>query len=410
MTKHEEFVALINEFKTVSPTISDEQRKGLLRRAFQQYNVPVDEAAEILEASGLVTGEKIDYFEVLGFSSQEFENKSESEITNEVIAVHKRLYSISLKAGGRPRADGRTEEQWRTVLNHARDALIDPQKRNAHLIFSDDQDESDDDVIETPQVPMHIDNMELIPGGQFQMGGSDEEALRDELPIHDVYVDAFYMDKYPVTNEQFKAFVMENPHWEKPTGFAKYLPIKHHDGYYLHHWGKDGFPREISDHPVVHISWYAAMAYARWIGKRLPTEAEWEKAARGGLDGKKYPWGNEIDAGKANYMKWRQKTTSVGRYAPNEYGLYDMVGNVWEWCLDEWDKSFYAFSPTDNPVCGESVEEIIRDYANSKSYHVMRGGSWYNSAEDLRIAKRSGAPPTYANANIGFRCVIPAKS
>jgi predicted NACHT family NTPase len=134
MSKREEFITFINELKMVSSTISDEQRKGLLRRAVQQHDISVDEAVEILQSSGLVIGEQVDYFKVLGLSSAEFEDQSESDIANRVEAAHNKLYRESLSAGGRVRPDGKSEEQWRTILNQARDTLIDPQKRNQHNV------------------------------------------------------------------------------------------------------------------------------------------------------------------------------------------------------------------------------------------------------------------------------------
>ena len=134
MSKREEFITFINELKMVSSTISDEQRKGLLRRAVQQHGISVDEAVEILQSSGLVIGEQVDYFEVLGLSSSELEDRSESDIANRVEAAHNKLYRESLSAGGRVRPDGKSEEQWRTILNQARDTLIDPQKRNQHNV------------------------------------------------------------------------------------------------------------------------------------------------------------------------------------------------------------------------------------------------------------------------------------
>jgi len=408
MSKRDEYIILINEFKTVSPTISDEQRKGLLRRAVQQFDIDIDEAVDILNTSGLVIGEKIDYFDVLGLSTEEMQSLDELAIANRVETAHKTLYSASLRAGGRPRVDGRTEEQWRILLNQARDVLVDPQKRHTHLTTLQDSEET---LIDTSTVPLHLDDeMELIPAGEFEMGGSDNEAFNDEQPVHTVFVDAFYMDKYPVTNAQFKAFVDVNPQWNKPQGLSKFLPAKHHDGYLLHHWHRNNYLEGQANHPVVHISWYAAMAYAEWIGKRLPTEAEWEKAARGGLVGKKYPWGDLIDTTKANFGKNIGSTTPIGEYPANEFGLYDMSGNVWEWCLDEWDEHFYVSSPSENPVASDSISGIINHYRDSKALRILRGGSWYNKVQNIRTAKRSAALPAYANSNIGFRCVKPIRT
>ncbi|MDE0087981.1 MAG: hypothetical protein OXU23_19820, partial [Candidatus Poribacteria bacterium] len=187
MSKRDEFITIIQAVRNASSTITNEQRKGFLRQAVQQHDLTVEEATGILDASGLVIGEQIDYFEVLGLSVPEFENQSESVITNRVETAHKKLYSESLKAGGRPRADGRTEEQWRTLLNQARDTLTDSQKRHAHLATL----EHAEDFIDTPPAPLYIDNMELIPTSEFKMGGSDDEAIGDEQPVHTVHIDAF---------------------------------------------------------------------------------------------------------------------------------------------------------------------------------------------------------------------------
>ena len=124
--------------------------------------------------------------------------------------------------------------------------------------------------------PSYTD-MVLIPGGEFQMGSDDSDAFDSEKPVHIVYIDEFYMDKYEVTNAQYKMFVDANPQWQKQN-----IPDKYHNGIYLKHWNGNNYPSGTGDHPVVHVSWYAAMAYAQWTGKCLPTEAEWEKAARGG--------------------------------------------------------------------------------------------------------------------------------
>ena len=239
--------------------------------------------------------------------------------------------------------------------------------------------------------------MVLIPAGDFHMGS---EAKDDEKPMHPVYVDAFYMDKYEVTNAQFKAFVNANPQWQKDKIDERFAR-----GGYLSHWNGNNYPHGKSNHPVTHVSWYAAMAYAQWAGKRLPTEAEWEKAARGGLVGKKYPWGNAIDISQANHKRYIGNTTPVGTYAPNGYGLYDMAGNAWEWCLDAYDGHFYARSPRRNPLAGEmTLREVMTNYQNVKTLRVLRGGSWFSTAQNLRVANRDGDAPTGAYSHGGFRC------
>ena len=195
------------------------------------------------------------------------------------------------------------------------------------------------------------DGMVLIPAGEFEMGSNDAEADNDEQPVRTVYVDAFYMDETEVTNVQFKEFLIENPRWQKGRVDARF-----EDGFYLFLWNGNNYPSGKGNHPVVYVSWYAAMAYAEWSGKRLPTEAEWEYAARGGLVGQKYPHGNTLTPGDANYGNNVGDTTAVGRYPANGYGLYDMAGNVWEWCLDEYDRDFYFTFPRGgvarNPLSG----------------------------------------------------------
>ena len=248
------------------------------------------------------------------------------------------------------------------------------------------------------------EGMVLIPAGTFQMGSTDEDAHDDEQPVHTVHLDAFFMDIYEVTNAQFKAFVDANPQWQKDN-----IDDQFHWGGYLHDWTGTDYPAGQADHPVVYVSWYAAMAYANWAGKRLPTEAEWEYAARGGLAGQKYPWGDTITAADANYWDSNiQDTTPVGQYAANGYGLYDMAGNVWEWCLDAYDADFYAASENSrNPIAGgEPVQELRENFATipTDTSRVLRGGGWYNSAQALRVADRDWGSPTGAFSDFGFRC------
>ncbi len=246
--------------------------------------------------------------------------------------------------------------------------------------------------------------MVFIPAGEFQMGSN--KGHPDEKLSHPIYLDAFYMDKYEVTNAEYKAFVDANPQWGKDQILRTY-----HDGYYLVNWIGNDYPIGEGNHPVVYVSWYAAMAYAKWVGKRLPTEAEWEKAARGGLIGKTYPWGDSIDATQANYYKNIDGTTMpVGSYPANEFGLYDMAGNVTEWCLDRYDANFYISSPRQNPIAGaNSIDEVINNFITLKNNRVLRGGSWLHIPENLRVSDRAWRTPTDTNPNEGFRCVKPVK-
>ena len=242
--------------------------------------------------------------------------------------------------------------------------------------------------------------MVLIRAGEFQMGSDDGHD--DEKPIHTVSVGAFYMDVHPVTNVQFKQFTDAQPEWSKDG-----IPDEYHDGDYLEHWKGNKYPAKKGDHPVVYVSWYAALAYAKWAGKRLPTEAEWEYAARGGLEGKKYPWGNSIDKDRANYESNVGDTTPVGKYAHNGYGLSDMAGNVWEWCLDEYDADFYKKSAKEDPIAGEDIPPVIDNFTSVKTRRVLRGGLWGSDVSFLRVAFRVSYIPAVTSNFDGFRCVSP---
>ena len=249
--------------------------------------------------------------------------------------------------------------------------------------------------------PDPYEGMVLIEAGEFRMGSNSGDS--DEKPIHSVHVDAFYMDAYEVTNAEYAEFL--NAKGKYVDGSITWLDIgaSHCRIEYVSrvYRAKAGY----ENHPVVEVSWYGAMAYAAWKGKRLPTEAEWEKAARGGLAGLNYPWGNAIDATNANYNSHVNDTTAVGKYAANGYGLYDMSGNVYEWCLDEYNGNFYSVSPAQNPLSGaNSIQWLLDNYTGVKCSRVLRGGSWNADAPLVRCAPRYGFTPTDTRRYIGFRC------
>ena len=247
-----------------------------------------------------------------------------------------------------------------------------------------------------PPVTPLTESMVLIPAGEFWMG---DDSKTNESPAHVVHVDAFYMDTHEVTNAAFQTFVMANPEWQKGN-----VPEQLATDAYLGDWDGNNYPEGKGDHPVTDVSWYVAMAYATSLGKRLPTEAEWEKAARGNLDRATYPWGDTIDDSNANYDSFGGSTKSVGSYAPNGFGLYDVAGNVSEWCLDVYDEDFYQDSPAENPISGESISWLVDVFsrAPADTLRVHRGGSWYDQASNVRPAYRNFAFPT---GTTGFRCV-----
>jgi formylglycine-generating enzyme required for sulfatase activity len=215
-------------------------------------------------------------------------------------------------------------------------------------------------------------SMALIPGGEFLMGGDDAP---DAGPIHSVQLDAFYMDTREVTNAQYFTFC-------QATG--RRLPF--YWGMHEFHAGLD-FP----DYPVVGVSWLDAQAYAGWAGKRLPTEAEWEYAARGGLAGRNFPVGDDIDATGANFSSLG--TVRVGSYAPNRFGLYDMAGNVGEWVADRYDSQYYRTSPNRNPKG-----------PTEGTYSVVRGGGWFAGKWCNRVYVRVCLKQSWVDFNVGFRC------
>jgi formylglycine-generating enzyme required for sulfatase activity len=223
--------------------------------------------------------------------------------------------------------------------------------------------------------------MVLVPAGPFTMGS--EDSGKDEKPLHRVHLEAFYMDQYEVTTKQFARFLEKSG--RKP-------PDK---------WTSVRLP-QLGDRPVVGVDWYDADAYCRWAGRRLPTEAEWEKAARGS-EMRAFPWGEERpNASLANFDKscilcnvYEEVLKPVGGYEKGKspYGIYDMAGNVQEWTADWYDEWYYKSSPNRNPT-GPSQ-------GLSK---VVRGGSWLSRRMLLRSALRNWESPTNRLAHTGFRC------
>jgi sulfatase modifying factor 1 len=220
-------------------------------------------------------------------------------------------------------------------------------------------------------------DMVLISGGDFIMGKNSSNPT-DWQPEHQVSINAFYMDKYEVTNKQYYEFCIQtkNP-----------LP---------EFWGSSQFKCSLDypDHPVVGVSCIDAEKYAKWTGKRLPTEAEWEYAARGGLQNKNFPWGNQIDSTKANYGKKYKTTLKVGTFKPNGYGLYDISGNVWEWTSDFYGDNYYINSPNKNPKGPPQGR-----------FKVIRGGSWHSGGMCQQTYYRNGLPISWVDFAVGFRCV-----
>jgi len=254
--------------------------------------------------------------------------------------------------------------------------------------------------------------MVKIRGGTFQMGIDAAQIpglvktfnihapqlFRDEVPRHSVTLDDFYIDEYLVTNTQFKVFTDANPEWQ-PDRIRSEL----HNGTYLNHWADSATFTTKANHPVVNVSWYAAVAYCRWAGKRLPTEAEWEYAARGGLD-TLFPWGNQpVDRTRANFSGSGLGTTSpVGTYAANGYGLFDMAGNVWEFLGDEWKP--YPATPQKDPVAGGDLFLDGTAFLTVKTRRVIRGGSFAGEPVNYWVEYRDSHPPDGAREFVGFRC------
>jgi formylglycine-generating enzyme required for sulfatase activity len=248
-----------------------------------------------------------------------------------------------------------------------------------------------------------------VPAGEFLMGS--DEGADDERPSHPVMVDAFYMSAHPVTVAQYAEFTKESgyavptirdlPMVVTPAQEAAFRELA---AAYIWRGGEP--PNEHARHPVTLVTHADATAYCRWLSGRvgrmvrLPTEAEWERAARGGRDGTRYPWGDDVDASRANFLpdpalKRHRGTRPVGCYPPNDLQLYDMAGNVWQWVADWYRVDAYRSGDSRNPR-GPS----------SGALRVVRGGSWVtHDVDQLRCAHRHKVPPDTYVYSIGFRVV-----
>ncbi len=247
------------------------------------------------------------------------------------------------------------------------------------------------------------EDMVLIPAGEFIMGTDSEGANADQKPAHQVYLDAFYIDKYEVTNAQYEEFILAGGYKKREFWTGEGRDFIQKFQFDAGEWHKIETPMQYGensvstepDHPVIGVSWYEANAYATWAGKRLPTEAEWEKAARG-TDGQIYPWGNEMDFSKLRYFPHVTKLQAVGSFpgGTSPHGVMDMAGSVWEWCADWYSESYYPQGSRKNPKGPDSGK-----------FRVLRGGGWDSIRIQLRCPYRYYEPEGRRTYNVGFRCV-----
>ncbi|TFH22396.1 MAG: hypothetical protein E4H10_13840 [Bacteroidia bacterium] len=222
------------------------------------------------------------------------------------------------------------------------------------------------------------EGMALIPGGTFYMGSNDHQRIAQ--PKHPVTLNPFYMDTHEVSNQEYHQFCMSTGH-ELPE-----------------FWGMDIYKSGLNypDHPVVGVSQFNATEYADWAGKRLPTEAEWEYAARAGIEDISFPYGQNADQSQARFNDPLAETGPVktASYSPNNFGLYDMSGNAWEWVSDWFSEEYYQESPAANPT-GPA----------QGSFRVLRGGGWHSGPGCTSVHHRNALPTHWVDMAGGFRCV-----
>jgi len=228
------------------------------------------------------------------------------------------------------------------------------------------------------------ETMVTIPAGEFTMGRTRETSddktnmrpmiLRDDRPAHKVFLDGFSIDTHEVTHAQYEAFI-------KATG--------HRAPY---HWLGGKLPEGKGQLPIYNVDWQDANAYCEWAGKHLPTEAEWEKAARGGLEAQDYPHGDKITLAEARY-NMSDGPGPVGKFKPNAFGVLDMAGNISEWVNDWFDRTYYETGPAKNPIGPETGK-----------YKIVRGGAWSDGPRRVTVFFRNWVRPNQTTPNIGFRC------
>lgn len=243
-------------------------------------------------------------------------------------------------------------------------------------------------TLEVKEIEPILTEMVVIPGGQYTRGST--EGARDEIPRHAIQLSSFAIDVHPVTNEQFVRF-LEVMGGEKDQNNNDIIRLK--DARIKRSGTKLTIEAGYTKHPVIGVTWYGASAYAKWIGKRLPSEAEWEAAAGGGKENYIFPTGSDIDRTQANYFS--SDTTPVMSYLANGFGLYDMAGNVYEWCQD-----WYAYNYYDS----SSLEPENPKGPMQGVYRTLRGGCWKSLREDLRCSHRHRNNPGAVNSTYGFRC------
>lgn len=250
------------------------------------------------------------------------------------------------------------------------------------------RDTTGSDSTELPDsLKREIEDIVLVPVGNFWRGSSYGYYERDETPQKEIRVDSFYIMKYEVTNEQYAQFLSEIDE-----------PATHHHGDMLVGRRSDSYFAigEYARYPISYANWFDAQAFAQWIGGRLPTEAEWEKAARGDQDRRIYPWGDQITGSLANFSNSNGGLWRVGLsegFSP--YGCYDMVGNVWEWTADWYNATYYSRGTSRNPK-GEPTGR----------FKTIRGGSYGNDETIVRCSERNGVEPELRFFELGFRVVF----